>query len=696
MTFFSKRKNTTLFFSAVIAAVILIACLLTGKRHKITLLKQSRKDPREIIFYKDLDHDGFSEKISCQQNVANTKKLGVIVYASGKQIIDQWNFPGDWGRLVRPFTGDLTGDGSDEIILVTCHDDSLYLHGLDPVHGKVLFEEKAFTRVRKAGESYDYHVRPGLMYDRNGDGVKELYFVVSCGFSIRPRRVFAYDMVKDTFLISPFSCNYLRGPMMYDLDRDGIPEIFSNSSALGNCDSSLPYTDHFSWIMVFKPDLSFKFPPECLMRYPSNTSLGVLAGKKEDYLIVLHHYRGREEYPSFLALLNGKGAFLKKRDLEKDFFRGQYCLINAEKEHTHVLMVGEGGQVFSVDTALMIRGLPSIPPVSVFNYQLLDLDNDGKKEILFKCRNTDRFVVMRSDHKAVLEYSLSHEMKKSVFSIIENGVKPPRLFLSTDKSSYIFSYDKRFLYRYWFFVYFLLFSGVYLIFFIIEKVREYQRLKVADTQRKIYELQLRSFQNQLDPHFTFNAITSLGSLIYTEEKEKAYDYLVKFSGLIRKILESSDKISQTLQEELDFVRNYLDLQKFRFKNRIEYRIEIAPGINLGMKIPRMIIETHVENALKHGLKHSDKEGLITIRISCEKENLRIEITDNGIGREKAAEISKDDTHLGLRITEQFYTLINKYNRNKISREIIDLYDKNGDPAGTSVIIRIPRGIRYEI
>ncbi len=241
-----------------------------------------------------------------------------------------------------------------------------------------------------------------------------------------------------------------------------------------------------------------------------------------------------------------------------------------------------------------------------------------------------------------------------------------------------------------------MFSGVYLIFFIIEKVREYQRLKVADTQRKIYELQLRSFQNQLDPHFTFNAITSLGSLIYTEEKEKAYDYLVKFSGLIRKILESSDKISQTLQEELDFVRNYLDLQKFRFKNRIEYRIEIAPGINLGMKIPRMIIETHVENALKHGLKHSDKEGLITIRISCEKENLRIEITDNGIGREKAAEISKDDTHLGLRITEQFYTLINKYNRNKISREIIDLYDKNGDPAGTSVIIRIPRGIRYEI
>ena len=696
MVHISKRAIHHFLVSAVVAAVLLVILLLTGKKHRITLLDHHRKGSREIIFYEDLDHDGYSEKISCQRNVADTRRLGVLVYAPGDRIIDQWNFPGDWGRLARPFTGDINGDGSDEILLFTCHDDSLYLNALDPIHGKVLFQEKAFTRVRKKADSYDYHVRPGFLFDRDGDGVKEVYFVVSCGFSIRPRRVFAYDMVRDTFLISPASCNYLRAPRMHDLDRDGMPEIFCSSSALGNCKLSRPYTDHFSWIMIFRPDLTFKFPPIRLMRYPSNTSLGVLAGEKEDYLFVFHHYRGNEHYPSFVALLNSKGEVLKKRELGDEFPNIQYNLVYHDKKPGQILMVGEEGRVFSVDTSLMIKDLFPIPPVSIYFYQALDLDNDGNNETIFRGKDSDRFVVIRSDHKGAREFIMPHEIKKAWFSVIKNGGKSNKFFLSTNDYSYLFSYDRRFLYRYWLFVYFLSFVGVSLVFFLLEKVREYKRLKVADTQRKIYELQLRSFQNQLDPHFTFNAITSLGSLIYTEKKEKAYDYLVKFSGLIRKILESSDKISQTLQEELDFIRNYLDLQQFRFKNRIEYRIEVAPGVNQGVLVPRMIIETHVENALNHGLKHSDKKGMILIKIMQEKSVLVIEVIDNGIGRVKAAEISKDSTRLGLRVTEQFYMLINKYNRQKISRSIIDLYDEEGNPAGTRVVIRIPGGIRYEI
>ena len=696
MVLFSKGKVYHYIISAVVAAFLLIVLLLAGEKYKITLLDHHRKGPREIVFYKDLDHDGYSEKVSFQQNVADTKKLGVLVYAHGERIIDQWNFPGEWGRLVRPFTGDLNGDGSDEIIFFTSHDDSLYIHAIDPIRGKVLFEEKAFTRVRKVADSYDYHVHPGFLYDENGDGVKEIYFVISCGFSIWPRRVFAYDRVRDTFLASPVSCNYLRTPRMHDLDRDGVPEIFCSSSALGNCKPSRPYTDLFSWIMVFRPDLTFKFPPIRLMRYPCNTSLGFLAGRKEDYLFVFHHYRGREPYPSFMALLNSKGEMLKKRVLEEDLIRGQYDLMSDDKDPEHVIVVGEEGQLFSVDTSLNIKKYSPVSPVSVLNYQILDLDNDGKKETLFTGKENDRFVVIRSDDRGALEFVLPHEIKDPLFSVVKNGGRSQKFFLNTTNYSYFFSYNRRFLYRYWFFIYFLLSAGVYLILFMLEKVREYKRLKVADTQRKIYELQLRSFQNQLDPHFTFNAITSLGTLIYTEEKEAAYDYLVKFSNLIRKILESSDKISQTLREELDFIKNYLELQKYRFRERFEYLIEISPGVSEGVRIPRMIIETHVENALKHGLLHSEKKGFIGIRVTKEKNGLVIEITDNGIGREKAGEISRNTTHLGLRVTEQFYMLINKYNRQKISRKIIDLYDEEGNPAGTRVVIRIPEGIRYEI
>jgi len=235
--------------------------------------------------------------------------------------------------------------------------------------------------------------------------------------------------------------------------------------------------------------------------------------------------------------------------------------------------------------------------------------------------------------------------------------------------------------------------AVYAVYYYLRQKRKKQEER-EKLDKHFTELKLMTIRNQMDPHFTFNAITSLGTLIYTEKKEAAYDYLVKFSDLIRKTLESSHKVARPLQDELDFIRNYLDLQKYRFKNKFEYRVDIGRDVDLHTPIPRMIIETHVENALKHGLVHSAKEGLIEVKIYKEDRTLVIEITDNGIGREESRWLNEGSTRIGLKVTEQFYTLINKYNKEKITRKIIDLYDTSGNPAGTKVIINIPQGIEY--
>ena len=240
---------------------------------------------------------------------------------------------------------------------------------------------------------------------------------------------------------------------------------------------------------------------------------------------------------------------------------------------------------------------------------------------------------------------------------------------------------------------FLLTIGLMIYLYLRRRRKRKEERDALDKQ--FAELKLLTIRNQMDPHFTFNAITSLGTLIYTEQKESAYDYLVKFSGLIRKTLESSNKITRTLEEELDFIRDYLELQNNRFRNKFEYKISLDKGVDPRTLIPRMIIETHVENALKHGLVHSDKKGMIDIEVKKEDHALLIVITDNGIGRERSREYSKNSTRIGLRVTEQFYTLINKYNKAKITRRIIDLYDDAGHPAGTRVIIRIPEGVGYE-
>ena len=240
---------------------------------------------------------------------------------------------------------------------------------------------------------------------------------------------------------------------------------------------------------------------------------------------------------------------------------------------------------------------------------------------------------------------------------------------------------------------FLLTVGLMIYLYLKRKKRKKEEREAMD--RQFAELKLLTIRNQMDPHFTFNAITTLGTLIYTENKEAAYDYLVRFSDLIRKTLESSNRITRTLKEELDFVSNYLDLQKYRFRNKFEYSISVDEDIDPRTLIPRMIIETHAENALKHGLVHLNKKGTIKIDVTKADHALLIVITDNGIGRERSQEYSKNSTRIGLKVTEQFYTLINKYNKEKITRQIVDLYDDAGHPAGTRVIIRIPEGMGYE-
>lgn len=167
--------------------------------------------------------------------------------------------------------------------------------------------------------------------------------------------------------------------------------------------------------------------------------------------------------------------------------------------------------------------------------------------------------------------------------------------------------------------------------------------KQYETERKLIELQLLTVKNQMNPHFTFNALNSISSMIYKEDKTLANDFLARFSKLIRNVLENAERISLTLDEEIQFVENYLTLEKFRFKDKFEYTINIGEDVDIQMPIPRMIIQTFVENALKHGLMHKEKGGLLQINIYKGKQIIFIEIEDNGVGREKALEFSMEST-----------------------------------------------------
>jgi hypothetical protein len=216
----------------------------------------------------------------------------------------------------------------------------------------------------------------------------------------------------------------------------------------------------------------------------------------------------------------------------------------------------------------------------------------------------------------------------------------------------------------------------------------------VEYERRLAELQFKSLRNQLAPHFVFNALNAIGSSIYQDDREKSYDFLQKFSTLIRSTLVHADKTYRALNEEIEFVRNYLALEQFRFENKFEYEFRIEEGINTNIPVPKMIIQTFAENAVKHGLVQKAGKGLLTIMLNVENDYLKISIEDDGIGRTESGKRNSDSTGKGLEIITEFITLFNKFNEKKIHFELTDIITGSGTVSGTRAIIKLPVDFTY--
>ncbi|MDX9729386.1 MAG: histidine kinase [Bacteroidales bacterium] len=214
------------------------------------------------------------------------------------------------------------------------------------------------------------------------------------------------------------------------------------------------------------------------------------------------------------------------------------------------------------------------------------------------------------------------------------------------------------------------------------------RVDSARRQAETYRLQLNSVIRQFDPHFTFNAVTSVGSLIMKGEKEKAYNYFIKLSNLLRSIITDSSILLRPLQQELEFVTRYCELQQLRFGTRFEYTIEVSPDVSLSTPVPKMIIQSFAENAIKHGLENKKGIGHMEISIRNLDEGVEVTVRDNGIGRVAAAGMHTQGAGTGLKNIAGIVEAINRANREKITFSLTDLYDgKNA--SGTEVRVFLP-------
>lgn len=205
----------------------------------------------------------------------------------------------------------------------------------------------------------------------------------------------------------------------------------------------------------------------------------------------------------------------------------------------------------------------------------------------------------------------------------------------------------------------VLFGMLYLRF--IRKRND--KLKALETEHQMLVLEQKALHSMMNPHFIFNALGSIQSYILKNNPSDAGLYLSQFARLIRQNLNAIKTSMISLDEEIDRLRNYLNLERLRMSNRFGFMIDIAQDIDEEVLIPTMILQPIVENAIWHGLSARESDGMIKISFSRnDAKSLRIVVEDNGVGLEQSARHKRSkDSHLqiGMSLTIKRLELIGK-------------------------------------
>ena len=242
----------------------------------------------------------------------------------------------------------------------------------------------------------------------------------------------------------------------------------------------------------------------------------------------------------------------------------------------------------------------------------------------------------------------------------------------------------------WVLVCLLLAAGTVVIIWYMRKKREFLRERFF---RQINRVRMENLRSRISPHFTFNVLgREINQFNGSEEVKNNLMELVKY---LRRSLELTEKLSVSLQDELDFVQSYIGLESGRVGEDFTASVVVEEGLDAkSIMIPSMIVQIPVENAIKHGLAGKDDEKELTIRISREGKGVRIVICDNGRGYLPQVASSTRGTGTGLKVLYQTIQLLNTKNKNE--KIHFNIGNRNDGQTGTQVSVYIPFHFSYDL
>ena len=687
---FEKVLKKTVISSWFLAGIpaILFTVFIHPVVSKYTLSVEPARKFLGQYAYSDINNDSISEIFFTGKGIPYYFIMG---YDNDMHVFDQWNLSDSLNPLISDFFfGNYDHDRLKEIYIFTHKHDSLFLNVNEFLDPNGLKLERIF--ITKIGFLKGYLTAlllPAGFFDKNGDGKDELFFVINSHYKSGPRRVYSFDLVNKSLESSQITGSITNDPQMVDVDGDNRPEIFGTMSASGNYTKIMPYSDSSTWLMVFNDQLKFKFQPVEFPGYVNGLYINAIKTIDTMGYVATHIVGGTDStiMKSRIMIYSTDGKLIRNRLLsEIGFFKSVFTLMIKNDSSDKILLIDD--KITELNFNLKVLKSVTLPFHSVVNPYKADIDRDKKDELLIYSIEEGRVIVYNEELQRIGEQKIQTPDVYWKFSHYYSEDHKHRLFMTSGNTGYFFDLKKN---RYYYLGY-SYYPGIYFLFLLfillVRKITTWQIEQNESLKRRLVALQLQSIKGQLDPHFTFNTLNSVASLIYTEEREAAYDYMNKFTLLLRGMLNDAERIYRSIDEEIQFVSTYLDLEKLRFGDKFDFYIEIGEGVSRKEQVPKLVLQTFAENSIKHGIMPCENGCVLKILVKRENDNLKLTIEDNGIGRERAAGRSTS-TGKGLKLTGEFYDILNQINKRPILHTITDLYDDSGNAAGTRVEVWVP-------
>lgn len=687
----TTQLNNPYLLSLLLSLPFILIFLLTIDNYEIEILQRSyaSKDS-EMNYWADVNMDGVYEQV---QTITNRKgNAAVIIRNRNDHALNQWNL--DTRFHVQFYRrdvliDDLDGDSIPEISLITQDSGKVNLNIIKTSLEDRVWMEKIFldsiwsNNWEKDYYSSFYHV---AIYPAN-EQFADILFSIGSGFSRTPRKVYRFSL-KDSTVVSSQNLNSVSiNQVVLNTESVGYEIMVSNSSPANDSlvEKRFP-NDNFSWFTILDQQLNLKFSPVLLGGKHSSVQTFKMNHKAfQGYLSFVSESSDNENNQRLL-IFDDSGELLgtlmdekKLNDYSHIFiFKKEPMLMN----NNQIFRFNDSGKPIKRNTLNYDRPLKIIDNSTTVrtlgNYKLAYSPTSPELILV----NINANSIFNLNQSVIFSNGFS-------FQQVEDHNGNPQFAMQNGNEIEIFQITKPFIYQARWPVSFLIYLVMLGLVTFIRRLQQAQYKKRMDEERRVSVIRARSLKNLVDPHFTLNALNAISSLVSHSSTEQAKTYINKFARMIHTLLSRSDELFVPLGKELEFVKDYLDLQQLRFKNVFEYRIELTEEVKLNRLIPKILIQTFAENAVRHGLRPKGKNGLLLIKITMEHPFLKVTVEDNGIGRKAAMEQDTTHTGTGLKVIYQLIDILKYHADEPVRFHTCDLFDENGLPAGTRVEVLLP-------